>query len=142
MAGNDLHVGGQRRHGFLDVLHHAEHATAAGDVHEGQAVGDEIVAHVDHVRLREVDDAVAVGVPLRVVQRPDVLAVDVNGQAMVEGDHRQGSGGGRVDLAGGIGAPLGQAHANVVVSDEGRRLTHLRVAAGVVAVPMRVQYEA
>src|SRR4029077_17066498 len=69
---------------------HALYAAAAAQVNEGKAVAHEIVAHVHDVRLGKKDDAVAVGGSAGKMQGADVLAVQVHGNIVIEGDDRQG----------------------------------------------------
>ncbi len=111
-----------------------------------KAVAHKVVAHVHHVRLGKEDDAVAVGVTARKMQGSDVLAVEVHGHIVIEGENRQGFLGLRLDFATNRSeiarrAALFQTLADVVVGDHGRLFLEDCVSAGVVAVIVGVDDE-
>ena len=66
------------------------------DIDKRKAVGDKVIAHVHHIRLRIKDDGISIRVTGREVQRPDVLTIQVNGNVMLEGDQGQRHFGGRL----------------------------------------------
>lgn len=57
-----LYVGRQLGDGSFNTVSHAQDAAAAGDINEGKAVANEVVAHVYDVIFGEKDDGVAVRV--------------------------------------------------------------------------------
>ena len=90
MSGNHSYVGRQLRRDLFRGGDHALDAAAARHVNKRKAVTHEIVAHVHNIVLREEDNGIAVGVPGRKMQRANVLAVQVHGHVVLEGDNRQG----------------------------------------------------
>src|SRR5581483_11325667 len=89
MSGDHLYISRQLRRDFFERIDHTSHAAAAGHVDEWETISDEIVSHVYDVRFRKEDNAVAVGVSRREVQRADVLAVQVDRHVVIEGDDGQ-----------------------------------------------------
>src|SRR5579864_3117712 len=89
MAGNDLHVRRKLRDDLFDGINHAVNTAAAVDINEGKAVGHEVVAHVNHVRLGKKDDGVAIGVARGKEESTNVFAVQMNGHVVIEGDDGQ-----------------------------------------------------
>ncbi len=59
------------------------------EVDEGQHAVEKGVAHVEHVGARPVDQHVAVGMGVVDMDDADVVAVEVEGEVLAEGDHRQ-----------------------------------------------------
>src|SRR5580704_4256015 len=72
MPRNDFYVWRKFRHDLFHGRDHAFHAAAGGEVDEGEAIANEIVAHVHDVRLRKENDAVAIGVSAREVKSANV----------------------------------------------------------------------
>jgi len=148
VAGNDFDVGGELSYGLFHTVGHALDAAAAGDVNEGKAVANEIVAHVHDVIFGEVDDGVAVGVAGGKVERADVFAIEVDGDVMLEGDDREsGLFGGLVfhfqGAAIASGAAGDEALADVILRDDGgTRVGEGRITAAVIAVIVGVDDEA
>jgi hypothetical protein len=89
VAGDDFHVGRQHRDDLLASGDHALHAAAGSHVDEGIAVAYVVVAHVHDVGFGEEDDGVAVGVTSGKLQRANVLAVEVDGDVVIEGNDGQ-----------------------------------------------------
>jgi membrane associated rhomboid family serine protease len=145
VPGDDLHPGRQLGGDLLDRGGQALDAAPARQIDERKTIGHEVVAHVHDVRLGEEDDGVAVGVAARQVNRPHLLAVQVHRELVVERDRRQrlaGRGRRRIvaRLAGGHAARQPPPH--VLVRHDRGLARERGVAAGVVAVPMRVEHEA
>ena len=69
--------------------HESVHIAPTREIDEGIPTGDEGVAHVDHVRVREVHDDVAVRVRRRDVECHHVVAVQMKGDRVVERDDRE-----------------------------------------------------
>ena len=95
------------------------------------------------VRLLEAQHRVAVRVRGRHVDGLDGLAVQVKRGGAVEGDHRQCDIGGRLGLGVEELGELGRAHAlaDVVMGyDEGSRLAEILVAAGMIEMPVGIEY--
>src|SRR5262249_30323749 len=95
----------------------------------------------DHVGLWKKDHAVAVGMAARKMDGPYVFPVQMHGHLIVKGDDRQRDFGRRLDFAEARLASFRQALAHVFLGDDRGLLTKVRIAAGVVAVPMRVKHE-
>ena len=115
---------------------------------KGEAVPEERVAHVDHVRPPEVHDGVAVRVGVRHVERVQLVPVQVERHVFRERDDGKGAGRGSRGRRGLPAHPLQHlVHAetlpNVLVRhDEGPCPSEVLVAPGVVPMPMRVEHEA
>jgi hypothetical protein len=71
----------------------------------------------------------------------DLFAVEVDGERLAEGDDRQRSRGGRIDLRAADRLPCREALPHVVVGDDVRLAAEDLVATGVVAVPVGVENE-
>src|SRR5262249_6262067 len=142
MAGNDLGVGRNLCQGIADVFDQSFDAAAATQINEREHAREEIVAHMHDVRLREKDHAVTVRVAVGVMNRLDLFAVEMHRERFVESDHRQRlfRGGGNF-LSGAVCAFHAQPFADVRVRDDGRINAEDGVAAGVVAVPVRIDDE-
>ena len=54
VAGDDFYSGGQLRDNLADVLRHPQHVAAVFKVNERKFSGEEIIAHVNDVRVREI----------------------------------------------------------------------------------------
>jgi hypothetical protein len=78
MTGNDLHARRKLCDYVGNILRKALNIAAAIQIHKRKLPGEEMVAHVDYIRVGEEYDAVAVGVPLREVNHPDLFAVEMN----------------------------------------------------------------
>src|SRR6185437_2884676 len=142
VAGNDLYVVRHFRQDFFIAGDHALHAAAAVEVDEGKhSAVKEIIAHMDDVGLREKDHAVAIGVSVGKVDGADVFSVQVDGNFIFKGDDRQRDFGcGRSVSESALAAGL-EALAHVFLRDDGRLLAEMRIAAGVVAMPVGVDHE-
>ena len=94
---------------------------------------------MDDIILAPVDDAVAIGMPPAEEHDVDRIAIAVDADALPVSDDRQCDiGRGRSDP---IAAALFRAHprADVVMGEDGRAaLAEMFVAAGMIAVPVRV----
>src|SRR5690349_20132033 len=89
MPGDDLYIFRHHRQHLLHARYHPADTPSALHIHERKAVSHKIVAHMDHVGLREKDDAVAVSVAIWKMNRPDVLAVQMDSGPIVKGYYRQ-----------------------------------------------------
>ena len=117
---------------------------AAGIAVDERKAAGEHVAHVHDVRFAEADHDVGLGVRVRQVRELEVVIVEMQRRRVGERDHRQrfararcdGRVGGRIHLRG--AEPL----AHVFLRDDHRaRLAEGVVAAGVIAVQVRVDHE-
>ncbi len=140
MARDHPGVGGQGVQHRGDVPRVALHAPAGGQVDEGELPREHVVPHVDHVRSGEEDHRVPVGVAPGEVLHPDLLAVQVDRDALPEGDVRQRPVGQRRRGVAPHHLRLGQPLADVVVRDDRRLPAERLVAVRVVVVPVRVQH--
>src|SRR5215470_7053211 len=146
VAGDDFHVSRQLGDDFLQGGDHAFPASARTEIDKGKSVTYEVITHVYDIRLGEEDDAVAIGVAAGEVQRADVFAVQVHGDVVIESDdgkrffrggfplHRD-----RAQIA--SRAAFLQPLAHIVVRYDRRLLLEVGIAAGVVAVKVRVDDE-
>ena len=146
MPRNHLNIRRQLRDYLGHGVDHAVDAAAALHVNEGKAVGDEVVAHVHDVGVREKDDRVAVGVSGGKIESADVFAVQVHGDIVIEGEDGQGLVRLRAWLhmdgaAVAAAAAALQALADVILRDDGRLLLEVCISAGVVGVIVRVDDE-
>ena len=98
MAWDDFHVGRQLPDHLLDCIDHAVDAASAVNINEREAVGHEVVAHVHDVRFGEEDNRIAVRMACRKEESSNVLAIQMHGHVVIEGDNRQRLFGGRLDL--------------------------------------------
>src|SRR6516162_3947111 len=146
VPGDHFHVSWQLRDDALTGSDNALYAAAAVDVDKREAVADEVVAHVHHVRLRVKDDRVSVRVASGKVKGADVLSVQVHGNVMLEGNdgqrglrrwlvlHVDGS-------AVACWAARRQPLTNVVLGNDGRALAELGIPTRMVAVIVSVDNE-
>ena len=143
--GNDHRIVSTEREDPLLCVDHALDAATAVDVDERIGAVEEDVPRVHHVGALEVDHGVAVGVGRRNVENVGALSIEMKGDGVAEGDHRERGPGRCRD-----GAPPhllellhAQALAHIAVGDDhGPRLAEILVASRVVAVPVGVDHEA
>ena len=119
-----------------------------GRIDEREAVPEERVAHVDHVRSPEVHDGVAVRVSVRHVERIQLVPVEVERHVLRERDDGQRAVRTR-RLRRRFPADTLQHLVHVealpdvfVRHDKGPRLSEILVAPRVVPMPVRVEHEA
>ena len=74
---------------FKAFLAQPTDAAAIVGIDEWKCSVEEVVPHVDDIRLRKPDDGIAVRMTMRHVDRANVLTVDVHRRTIVERDHRQ-----------------------------------------------------
>lgn len=89
MAGDHLHVRRQACHYILEGIDQSPDGTARRQVDKGKSYAQEIVAHVDYVRLRKVNNAVSIRVAILKMHHLDIFIVQMNHQVMVEGQDGQ-----------------------------------------------------
>ena len=117
---------------------------AAGVAVDERKAGDEQVAHVHDVGLAKTDHDVGLGVRVRQVRELQVVVIEVQRGRVGEGDHRQCLARSRLDgrVGGWIHLRGAEPLAHVFLRDDHRaRLAEGIVAAGVIAVKVRVDHE-
>src|SRR5262249_36400169 len=110
------------------------------DEREHAAV-EEIIAHVNYIGLREEDYRVAVSVAGGKMNGANVFAVEVDRYIVFESDHRHSGLGRRRSCSNPACAACGQALTDVLLGDDWSFLAEVRIAAGVVAMPVCVEHE-
>ena len=78
MTRNDLHTRGKLLDQLPNVLDEAFDVSSAVEVDEGKPSSKKDISHVDDLRLSEEQDDIAIGMTMRVVDRLDLLPVEVN----------------------------------------------------------------
>src|ERR1051326_6407584 len=87
MTGDNFYVVRDFGQDLLIAGNHALHAAATVDVNEWEhSAVEEIVAHVDHVGLREEDHAIAIGVAVGKMNGSNIFAIQVDGDFVFKGD--------------------------------------------------------
>ena len=113
------------------------YVAAVTDIDEGEAVDEEVVAHVQDVCFGEVKDCVGVGVSGLVVFELNVFAVKVDGGLIVVGDNGEAVAEFRVAEI----FSLGHSHAHICVPDYGSILCERLVSAGMVTMEVCIHEE-
>src|SRR5580692_9679039 len=90
MTGNDFDIRRELRNDLCHAVNHAVDAAAAFDIDEGKAVSDEVVAHVNDIRVREENDRVAVSMSSGEIEGANVFAVQVHRNVVIKGDDGEG----------------------------------------------------
>jgi len=145
VAGDDLGARLRDGEGPIGCLDVAIDAAARAEVDVRIAVREERVAHVQHVRLLEVDDGVAVRVRRIDMDDLEIVAVYMERDRVGERDDRKRRLRGRRNLPVHDRLELlgGEPLAHVLVGDDDRAVAaEDGVAARVVAVPVRIEDEA
>src|SRR6185369_8080866 len=68
---------------------HSFHGATARKIDEWESISDEIIAHMHDIRLRKEDHAVAIRMPAWTMENSNILAVQVNGHILTEGEYGQ-----------------------------------------------------
>src|SRR5690242_19015737 len=89
MAGNQFCRRRYLRDQFADIFNQTLNTAATFQIHKREPSGEEIITEVDHVGSRKEDDAVAVSMAVRKVNRANLFTVEVNRQRLIEGNNRE-----------------------------------------------------
>src|SRR6185437_2872388 len=137
MAGDDLYVVRDFRKDLFITGDHALNAPAAIDINKRKhSAVEKIIAHVDYVGLGEEDHTIAVSMAVRKMNGPNVFTIQVDRDCVFKGDD------GQRRLVGGLGfseaclATGDQSLAHVLLGHDWGFLAEVRIAAGVVAMPV------
>ena len=136
---NDLRVVRNLRKHELQRLDERQHPAAEVAIAEGCCRRHEHVPQANDIRVLEEDDDVAIGMPWRQLQQPNLFAIEVQGDLAIKRDDRQRLG--RTGLVASDRIASRHSRPHGVMRDDGRKLLEEGVAARMVAVRMRVDYE-
>src|SRR6478736_3320284 len=89
MARNQLRALRELWDDLTDILRQSLNTAATFEIDKRKTSGKEIVAHVNHVGFRKENDAVAICMTMREVNHPNLFAVEMDGERLIERDHRQ-----------------------------------------------------
>src|ERR1700693_3639306 len=90
MSRNYLYICGKLGNHVANVLDVTINVPTAIEIDKRKHAGKEIIAHVDDVRSCEEDHRIAVGVPMRKMNHPNLFAVEVDRQRLIKRDYGQG----------------------------------------------------